>query len=165
MKWTYVLFIIGLCVGLFHPANIDFGVEMPEAVAFALPWAILFAVIGLIIDRLFSQTIRNSKKIKNCNYCKEEILIDAIKCKHCGSDILAETQSTAENYLHAEMYITEKYSGFNCLFFPNEECAIEIKPRTYRLYDSRKSLLQSIENYGYSEMFSSKGFLRKITIN
>lgn len=27
----------------------------------------------------------NNVEQKNCNFCKELIRIDAIKCKHCGS--------------------------------------------------------------------------------
>jgi Na+(H+)/acetate symporter ActP len=49
-KWTVILAVVGLIVGLFHPGNIDFGVDMPVAIAFAVPWAIFFGAIGLAID-------------------------------------------------------------------------------------------------------------------
>ena len=48
--WTVILGVVGLIVGLIYPSNIDFGVAMPEAIAFAVPWAIFFAVIGLGVD-------------------------------------------------------------------------------------------------------------------
>ena len=49
-KWTIGLGLVGLIVGLIHPSNIDFGVDMPSAIGFAIPWAIFFSVIGLAID-------------------------------------------------------------------------------------------------------------------
>jgi hypothetical protein len=49
-KWTLILGIVGLIVGLFHPGNLSFGIAMPEAIAFAFPWAIFFSLIGLAID-------------------------------------------------------------------------------------------------------------------
>lgn len=35
----------------------------------------------------------NEKKTRECPYCKEEILADAIKCKHCASSVAAEAPS------------------------------------------------------------------------
>jgi len=32
----------------------------------------------------------NESKIRECPYCKEDILVDAIKCKHCSSSVSAE---------------------------------------------------------------------------
>ncbi len=34
-----------------------------------------------------SNEATSSAAIKKCPYCAEEILLEAIKCKHCGSDI------------------------------------------------------------------------------
>ena len=50
IKWTVVLAVVGLVIGLVHPSNLSFGVAMPEAIGFAVPWAIFFAMIGLVID-------------------------------------------------------------------------------------------------------------------
>ena len=49
-KWTIGLGLVGLIVGLIHPSNIDFGVDMSSAIGFAIPWAIFFSVVGLVID-------------------------------------------------------------------------------------------------------------------
>lgn len=32
----------------------------------------------------------NESKTRNCPYCKEEIKVDAIKCKHCGTSVAPE---------------------------------------------------------------------------
>jgi hypothetical protein len=32
----------------------------------------------------------NKSKTRECPYCKEDILVDAIKCKHCSSSVSAE---------------------------------------------------------------------------
>jgi hypothetical protein len=32
----------------------------------------------------------NESKIRECPYCKEDIRVDAIKCKHCSSSVSAE---------------------------------------------------------------------------
>ena len=49
-KWAVTLGILGLTIGLLHPKNTAFGVAMPEAIAYSLPWAIFFGLIGLVID-------------------------------------------------------------------------------------------------------------------
>jgi hypothetical protein len=39
-------------------------------------------------------TVTAARKEKTCPYCKEQILADAIKCKHCGTALgtVRETQ-------------------------------------------------------------------------
>lgn len=32
----------------------------------------------------------NERKTRDCPYCKEEIRVDAVKCKHCGSSVAPE---------------------------------------------------------------------------
>ena len=49
-KWTMGLGLVGLIVGLVHPSNIDFGVDILYAIGFAAPWVVFFSVIGLAID-------------------------------------------------------------------------------------------------------------------
>ena len=49
-KWTKILGVIGLIIGLVHPANSAFGASMLDAIAFAFPWAVFFALVGLAID-------------------------------------------------------------------------------------------------------------------
>ena len=49
-KWTIILAVVGLIMGLIHPGNMSFGVGMVEAIAYAIPWAAFFALIGLAID-------------------------------------------------------------------------------------------------------------------
>jgi len=49
-KWTLILSIIGLIIGLFHPNNTSFSVDIVSPIAFALPWAIFFGLIGFAVD-------------------------------------------------------------------------------------------------------------------
>ena len=49
-KWTIILGVIGLIIGLIHPSNSAVGVGMPEAIAFAVPWVIFLSLIGFAID-------------------------------------------------------------------------------------------------------------------
>lgn len=94
-KWTVILGVVGLIVGLFHPANIDFGVAMPEAIAFAVPWALLFSAIGFAIDYFINSkkstlgTPSHETHVK-CPDCRELVLKDARKCKHCGCSLVPQ---------------------------------------------------------------------------
>jgi len=94
-KWTLILGVIGLIIGLLHPANVDFGVAMPEALGFAFTWAIFFGLIGLIIDyfavsgkSLFG--LPSPKTHVKCPDCRELVLRDARKCKHCGCALVPQ---------------------------------------------------------------------------
>jgi uncharacterized RDD family membrane protein YckC len=107
--------------------------------------------------KIFAQKNGNESLIK-AEYIKERF--EQLKKELIDKKNEIILLSTSENYLQAGMYKLEKYSELNCLFFPNEECAIEIEPNKYRLYNSKQSLLQSIESYAYSSIFSKKGFLR-----
>jgi hypothetical protein len=48
-KWTLILFLIGVIVGLVHPSNAHGTIE--TGLAFALPFGLAGAVIGFVIDK------------------------------------------------------------------------------------------------------------------
>ena len=49
-KWTLILAIVGLIIGIVQPSNRAFGADMASAIAFAVPWAIFFGMVGFAVD-------------------------------------------------------------------------------------------------------------------
>ncbi len=49
-KFTILLFLVGVIIGLAHPGNAHGTIE--TALAFALPFGLAGGVVGLIIDKL-----------------------------------------------------------------------------------------------------------------
>jgi uncharacterized membrane protein len=60
-KWTIILAVLGLTIGLIHPSNTAFGVVMSAAIAFATPWALFFALIGLSVDYFTRKKDKDNK--------------------------------------------------------------------------------------------------------
>lgn len=58
----------------------------------ALVWAFKRPVqVNVNVQSLGAETLSTPARIlKKCPFCAEEILMEAIKCKHCGSDLEAE---------------------------------------------------------------------------
>jgi hypothetical protein len=89
-KWASILGIVGLIVGLLHPQNLSVGVDAISGLAFALPWAIIFWVIGFVVDKLIQKFIPNADTHVKCPDCRELVLKDARKCKHCGCSLIPQ---------------------------------------------------------------------------
>jgi len=86
LKFTKILLFIGLVIGLVKSFN--YGITYPtEVLGYSLPYVISLAALGLIFDLMNVLFGKLKQKVKQCNFCKEEILVDAIKCKHCGSTL------------------------------------------------------------------------------
>jgi len=77
--WMWIAVVAGLLLGFY--------------VGYGTGWLAFFGVLGLIVASGLIATIvaavsgqfREAKK--RCPLCKEMILADAIRCKHCGSDV------------------------------------------------------------------------------
>ncbi|MCA7012525.1 zinc ribbon domain-containing protein [Dickeya dadantii] len=46
-----------------------------------------FILIAGLIIVFFGNRVKSSSSVTKCPYCAEEIKLDAIKCKHCGSEL------------------------------------------------------------------------------
>lgn len=53
---------------------------------------IFVSLSGLLVV-IFAHKFSPAEQYKKCTYCAESVKIDAIKCKHCGSDLLMGTDS------------------------------------------------------------------------
>ena len=89
-KWATILGIVGLIVGLLHPQNLSVGVDAISGLAFALPWAIFFWVIGFAVDKLIQKFIPSPETHVKCPDCRELVLKDARQCKHCGCTLIPQ---------------------------------------------------------------------------
>lgn len=57
-------------------------------------WLSIFLspLIGLLVAIAIPRGSKNSKRLSECPYCKEEIVVDALVCRHCGKELDPETQ-------------------------------------------------------------------------
>jgi hypothetical protein len=94
-KWTKNLAIVGFVLGIIIGAMSDnfYGLHHIEDFAFllgsSLPLVIIFSVVGLIIDYFLNSRPNINTHVK-CPDCRELILKDARKCKHCGCNLIPQ---------------------------------------------------------------------------
>ena len=89
MKWTKILAIVGLVAGVATPQNREVGLHV---IAFAIPWVLFFAFVGLVIDFIrtkVASTPSPETHVK-CPDCREFVMRDARKCKHCGCKLIPQ---------------------------------------------------------------------------
>lgn len=81
--------VVGLLAGFMHPSNDFSGVG---ALGFAIVWGVFFGVVGLVLDFVFravNKTPSPESHVK-CPDCRELVLRDAKKCKHCGCNLIPQ---------------------------------------------------------------------------
>jgi Flp pilus assembly protein TadB len=57
-------------------------------------WLSIFLspLIGLLVAIAIPRGSKNANRLSQCPYCKEEIVVDALVCRHCGKELDPETQ-------------------------------------------------------------------------
>ncbi len=55
-----------------------------------LPTAIIGLMLGWAVDKLFYKMLPNSETHVKCPDCRELVLQDARKCKHCGCSLIPQ---------------------------------------------------------------------------
>lgn len=93
-KWTKNLAIAGQVIGMligtignnYWMSSIE---DFAELLGRGIPFAILSAIIGLVID-YYNNSKPNFDTHVKCPDCRELVLKDARKCKHCGCSLIPQ---------------------------------------------------------------------------
>ena len=94
-EWTKKLAIGGFIIGIIIGVTGDnvYGLNYIEDLGFligsSLPLVIIGSVIGFLIDYYFNSKPNANTHVK-CPDCRELILKDARKCKHCGCILIPQ---------------------------------------------------------------------------
>lgn len=94
-KWTKNLAITGQVIGMLLGTSQDNFYGMHSIADFAflfgsgIPFAIIGSVVGLIIDSVIKSQPNPDTHVK-CPDCRELVLKDARKCKHCGCSLVPQ---------------------------------------------------------------------------
>lgn len=94
-KWTKNLAIVGQVIGMLLGTSQDNFYGMHSVADFAgllghgIPFAIIGAIIGLVVDYFVKDKPNEETHVK-CPDCRELVLKDARKCKHCGCNLIPQ---------------------------------------------------------------------------
>ncbi len=90
ITWLIFSFLVAILADNWRRSGI--GYFLLSILLTPLVGILVLAFSGKNSDALEKEQIINNKLTK-CPFCKELVKPDAIKCKHCGSDIASHTQS------------------------------------------------------------------------
>jgi hypothetical protein len=93
-KWTKNLAIVGQVIGMllgttknhYWMTSIE---DFAEIVGFGIGYSIIGAIIGLVVDYFVKSQPNENTHVK-CPDCRELVLKDARKCKHCGCNLIPQ---------------------------------------------------------------------------
>jgi hypothetical protein len=171
LKWflTLVIFSLGSIalylskVIAYQKISEELGIDMNAHNSSGVIFSGAF-IIAAIFNNALGGNHNLDLKTKSCPLCKSSLASNASQCIFCGENLSSFIQTTFENYLHSGMYDSQRYSGLNCIFFPNGECAIEILDNNFRLCETKKDLFKSIDSFINNGTFLNNGFLRSIEV-
>ena len=95
-QYRIILFFVGYALGMLMGTNRDnyFGLndiyDVAELVGWGFPYGIIGLLLGWAVDKLLYKFIPNVDTHVKCPDCRELVLKDARKCKHCGSALTVE---------------------------------------------------------------------------
>ncbi len=82
VAWVAMAFVVAYVAGQKNRSKVGFF------------WLSIFLspLIGLLVAIAIPRGSKNANRLSQCPYCKEEIVVDALVCRHCGKELEPETQ-------------------------------------------------------------------------
>lgn len=82
VAWVAMAFVVAYVAGQKNRSKVGFF------------WLSIFLspLIGLLVAIAIPRGSKNANRLSQCPYCKEEIVVDALVCRHCGKELDPETQ-------------------------------------------------------------------------
>lgn len=82
VAWVVMAFVVAYVAGQKNRSKVGFF------------WLAIFLspLIGFVVAIAIPRGSKNANRLSQCPYCKEEIVVDALVCRHCGKELDPETQ-------------------------------------------------------------------------
>lgn len=82
VAWVAMAFVVAYVAGQKNRSKVGFF------------WLSIFLspLIGLLVAIAIPKGSKNANRLSQCPYCKEEIVVDALVCRHCGKELDPQTQ-------------------------------------------------------------------------
>jgi hypothetical protein len=189
-KWTKNLALAGFFLGMFQGATHDNFYGLRDIVDFVYLtgsgffFAIIGAVIGLLIDYLNKPKLNENPQIKQPDPIKIQSkdvikgLPKAQKNKVTSKKVAAVPESTLDiidknlssppksnlEQINKKLYEKFSFLDHDCYLLPNSFCVIA-KSAEYRIYDSKESAELALAFYKSTNTWTMKNLVEQIPIN